>query len=223
MNTKSGAILVLSGPRGAGKSTLLKKIMVDIGECYFSISTTTRRPRDGEEEGIDYHFVSEDEFKEDIENDNFLEHALVHGNYYGTSLKPVREALSKGKLVIFDIDVQGNTAINNRLGDITTSVFITPPTLSELKNRLKNRSTDTKEVIDTRMKMARREIQRISEYDFLIINDDLDKAASVLKQIAITARIKIPTDKINEFVQEWEDIEQKAYIIIYDKSSHSKL
>lgn len=164
--------------------------------------------REGEEEGVHYHFVSIDEFKKDIDDNDFLEYAMVHGNYYGTSLKPVREALGQGKLVIFDIDVQGNTAINNRLGDITTSVFISPPTLSELKKRLQNRSTDSKDVVDTRIKMARREVQRISEYDFLIINDDLDKAASILKQIAITARIKIPTDKINEFVQEWEDIEQ---------------
>jgi len=208
MYKKNGVVLVLSGPSGAGKSSLINKIADDIGDYYFSISTTTRPIRDGEKDGVHYHFVSEDEFKNDIEKDNFLEHAIVHGNYYGTSLKPVRDALSKGKLVIFDIDVQGNTAINNRLGDITTSVFITPPTLSELKKRLENRSTDSKEVIDTRIKMARREIQRTSEYDFLIINDDLDMAASVLKQIAITARVKIPTDKINEFVQKWEDIEQ---------------
>lgn len=208
MYKKNGVVLVLSGPSGAGKSSLINKIADDIGDYYFSISTTTRPIRDGEKDGVHYHFVSEDEFKNDIEKDNFLEHAIVHGNYYGTSLKPVREALSKGKLVIFDIDVQGNTAINNRLGDITTSVFITPPTLSELKKRLENRSTDSKEVINTRIKMARREIQRTSEYDFLIINDDLDMAASVLKQIAITARVKIPTDKINEFVQKWEDIEQ---------------
>ncbi len=208
MYKKNGVVLVLSGPSGAGKSSLIKKIENDIGDYYFSISTTTRPIRDGEVDGVHYHFVSEDEFKKDIENDNFLEHAIVHGNYYGTSLKPVREALSKGKLVIFDIDVQGNTAINNRLGDITTSVFITPPTLSELKKRLDNRSTDSQEVIATRIKMAKREVQRISEYDYLIINDDLDMAASVLKQIAITARVKIPTDKINEFVQKWEDIEQ---------------
>jgi len=208
MYKKNGVVLVLSGPSGAGKSSLINKIADDIGDYYFSISTTTRPIRDGEKDGVHYHFVSEGEFKNDIEKDNFLEHAIVHGNYYGTSLKPVREALSKGKLVIFDIDVQGNTAINNRLGDITTSVFITPPTLSELKKRLENRSTDSQEVIETRMKMARREIQRTSEYDFLIINDDLDMAASVLKQIAITARIKIPNDKINEFVQKWEDIEQ---------------
>ncbi len=208
MIEKNGVVLVLSGPSGAGKSSLIKKIEHEIGDYYFSISTTTRPMREGEAEGVDYHFVNKEEFAKDIEEDHFLEHALVHGNYYGTSLKPVKAALAEGKLVIFDIDVQGNTAINNRLGDITTSVFITPPSLSELKRRLVSRSTDSEEVIDTRIKMAKREIQRTSEYDFLVVNDDLDIAAEVLRKIAITARLKIPTDRINQFVQEWEDIEQ---------------
>jgi len=202
----NGVVLVLSGPSGAGKSSLINKIANEIGDYYFSISTTTRAMREGEEEGVHYHFVSEEEFKKDILDDNFLEHAIVHGNYYGTSLKPVRKALNEGKLVIFDIDVQGNTAVNNRLGDITTSVFITPPSLSELKNRLESRATDTQEVIDSRIKMAKREIQRTSEYDYLVVNDDIDVAAEVLRQIAITARLKIPQDRINSFVQKWEDI-----------------
>jgi guanylate kinase len=205
MIEKNGVVLVLSGPSGAGKSSLINKISDDIGDYYFSISTTTRSPREGEQEGVHYHFVSKEEFVQDIESDNFLEYATVHGNYYGTSLKPVRKALSEGKLVIFDIDVQGNTAVQNRLGDITTSVFITPPSLSELEARLKNRSTDSEEVILGRLKMAKREIQRTSEYDYLVINDDLDVAAEVLRQIAITARLKIPQDRINEFVQSWED------------------
>jgi len=202
----NGVVLVLSGPSGAGKSSLINKISEDIGDYYFSISTTTRAIREGEEEGVHYYYVSEEEFKKDIEQDNFLEYATVHGNYYGTSLKPVRTALLEGKLVIFDIDVQGNTAVNNRLGDITTSVFITPPSLSELKKRLVNRDTDTQEIIDSRIKMAKREIQRTSEYDYLVVNDNIDVAANVLKQIALTARLKIPHDKINSFVQKWEDI-----------------
>ena len=205
MIENNGVVLVLSGPSGAGKSSLINKIANDIGEYYFSISTTTRPMREGEEDGVHYHFVTEKEFLKDLENDNFLEHAVVHGNYYGTSLKPVRKALHEGKLVIFDIDVQGNMAIKNRLGDITTSVFITPPTLSELEKRLKSRSTDSEEVIETRLKMAKREIQRTSEYDYLVINDDLDVASSVLRQIAITARLKIPHDRVNDFVQKWED------------------
>ncbi|WP_294961043.1 guanylate kinase [Sulfurimonas sp.] len=205
---KSGAVLVLSGPSGAGKSSLLNEIINDIGECYFSISTTTRPLRGTEKDGVDYHFVSQEEFKQDIEDNHFLEYAFVHGNYYGTSVKPVRKALSEGKLILFDIDVQGNTAVNNRLGDITTSVFITPPTLSELKSRLAGRSTDSQEVMDARLKMAKREIQRVSEYDFLIINDDLQRAAGILRQIAITARMKTSMNEVNEFVQNWEDIEQ---------------
>ena len=208
MIENNGVVLVLSGPSGAGKSSLINKIADDIGDYYFSISTTTRPMREGEEEGIHYHFVSEEEFKADIDADNFLEHAVVHGNYYGTSLKPVRNALSQGKLVIFDIDVQGNMAVNDRLGDITTSIFITPPSLTVLKQRLESRNTDTQEVISSRIKMAKREIQRTAEYDYLVVNDNLEIAAEVLRQIAITARLKIPHDKINEFVQKWEDIDQ---------------
>jgi guanylate kinase len=207
VNYESGAILVLSGPSGAGKSTLLKKIIDDIGSCYFSISTTTRPIREGEVDGVDYHFVSLKEFQEDIENDMFLEYANVHGNYYGTSMKAVKKALQAGKLVIFDIDVQGNAVVTNRLGDITTSVFISPPTLSELKKRLHARQTDSQEVINGRIAMARREIQRICEYDFLVVNDDLEKAAAALKTIAQAARLKIPGNTINEFTQKWEDID----------------
>jgi guanylate kinase len=208
MNHKSGAILVLSGPSGAGKSTLLKKISGDIGDYYFSISTTTRAPREGEVNGVDYHFVSQDEFKKDISEDFFLEYAYVHGNYYGTSIKPVRKALRAGKLVIFDIDVQGNAVVTKRLGDITTSVFISPPTLSVLKHRLEERKTDIQEVIDARIQMAKREIQRMSEYDFIVINDDLEIATQTLVQIAKSTRLKISHTEINEFVHKWEDIDK---------------
>lgn len=206
MNHKSGAILVLSGPSGAGKSSLLKEVIKDIGPCYFSISTTTRPIRVGEEDGVHYYFVDEAEFKQDIEQELFLEYAVVHGNYYGTSIKPVKEALKDGKLVIFDIDVQGNATIINRLGDIATSVFISPPTLSELKKRLEARQTDSQEVIDRRIEMAKREMQRVSEYDFLIVNDNLQEAAEVLRVIAKAARVKIPANEINDFVRSWEDI-----------------
>ena len=206
MSFINGAVLVISGPSGSGKSSLINKISGDIGDFYFSISTTTRKIREGEEDGVHYHFVDEEEFKKDIENDYFLEYAVVHGNYYGTSLRQVKKALSEAKLVLFDIDVQGNSAINNRLGDITTSVFISPPTLSELKYRLESRSTDSKEIIEGRVQMAKREIQRVSEYEFLLVNDDLDKAAEQLRLIAMTARLKKPTDEINGFVQKWEDM-----------------
>ena len=195
---------MLSGPSGAGKSSLITKITDQIGPTYFSISTTTRPIRSGEVDGVHYHFVSVDEFKNDIDQEMFLEYAVVHGNYYGTSLGPVKKALKEGKLVIFDIDVQGHDAVQNRLGDITTSVFITTPTLEELKKRLHNRLTDSEEVISGRIEMAKREVQRISEYDFLVVNDNLQEAAEILVSIAKAARMKIPTLQINEFVQTWE-------------------
>ncbi len=205
MNYDTGAILVLSGPSGAGKSSLIKKIENEIGAYYFSISTTTRPMREGEIEGIDYHFVSMETFQEDIENEYFLEYAKVHGNYYGTSIKPVKEALKAGKLVLFDIDVQGHDAVRSRLGDITTSVFITTPSLHELKIRLNNRATDASEVIENRINMAKREIQRISEFDYLIINEDLDQAAKHLKRIAKAAKLKIPSIDISNFIRQWEE------------------
>jgi len=205
VNLNSGAILVLSGPSGAGKSSLINKISEDIGEFYFSISTTTRAIRDGEKEGVHYHYVSEDEFKKGIEEDNFLEYAVVHGNYYGTSLKPVNEALHNGKLVIFDIDVQGNAIIKNRLGELITSVFVTTPSISVLKERLNARATDSKEVIENRINMAKREVQRIAEYDYLIVNDNLDEAAEKLKNIVNISKLKVSSNEINDFVQQWEN------------------
>jgi len=205
LNFDTGAILVLSGPSGAGKSSIIKKIEDHIGAYYFSISTTTRKMREGERDGVEYHFVSEDEFKKDIEQELFLEYAKVHGNYYGTSIKPVKEALKNRKLVIFDIDVQGHDAVRSRLNDITTSVFVTTPTLSELEKRLYARATDDKEIIENRIKMAKREIQRVNEFDFLLINDDLDRAAKHLIRIAKAARLKIPAPEINEFVRKWEE------------------
>jgi guanylate kinase len=204
MNYDTGAILILSGPSGAGKSSLIKKIEDQIGAYYFSISTTTRPMRKGELDGVHYHFVSEEQFENDIADENFLEYAVVHGNYYGTSIKPVKKALKEGKLVLFDIDVQGHDAVQNRLSDISTSVFITTPTLKELERRLNARGTDSEEIIGKRIEMAKREVQRICEYDYLIINDDLDTAANVLVSIAKAARMKIPSIAINQFVLAWE-------------------
>ncbi|MDF1881253.1 guanylate kinase, partial [Sulfurimonas sp. MAG313] len=149
-------------------------------------------------------FVDHEEFKKDIEEEHFLEYALVHGNYYGTSIKPVKEALKRGEIVIFDIDVQGHDAVQNRLADITTSVFITTPSLKELKRRLTSRGTDSKEVIDARIDMATREVQRISEYDYIVVNDDLDLAATQLISIAHASRLKIPSMEISEFIHDWE-------------------
>lgn len=195
--------MVLSGPSGAGKSTIIQAASGEIGEYYFSISTTTRPPREGEVHGRDYFFVSKTEFEEDIKSGNFLEYAEVHGNYYGTSLKPVREALQEGKLVIFDIDVQGHRLVREKMNDITTSAFITPPTLSELENRLRARSTDNEQVISQRIQNAKKEILAVGEYDFTILNDTVEDAAKEFVIIAKAARLKQNEEDRTEFITRW--------------------
>ncbi len=196
---KKGAILIISGPSGCGKSTLLKEVYKDISDYYFSISTTTRAPRIGEENGVDYFFVTKEEFEADIKNDDFLEYAKVHDNYYGTSLKPINKALEEGKLVIFDIDVQGHEIVRSKLDFIVTSVFITTPSLEILETRLNSRNTDSVEIIEKRIKNAKGEVEYFQDYDYLIINDNLEIAAKQLVSIANITRIKstlFPKDKV---------------------------
>ena len=203
MSKPFGSILILSGPSGAGKSSLIKAASDKIGDYYFSISTTTRPPREGEKNGVDYFFVSKEEFEADIRAGEFLEYAQVHGNYYGTSLKPVREALEQGKLVIFDIDVQGHAIARERMGDLITSVFVTTPSLAELERRLKSRGTDDEEIIRKRIENALVEIEYISAYDFLIVNDEFDQALDAFVAVAKAARLKKGRKQALQFVNEW--------------------
>ena len=200
-----GAILVLSGPSGAGKSTIINHASPNIGEYYFSISTTTRKPREGEENGVDYYFVTHTEFEEGIKAGEFLEYATVHGNYYGTSLKPVNEALLEGKLVIFDIDVQGHRLVQAKMGDYVTSAFITPPTLKELEKRLYARATDDSYIIDRRVENAKEEINAVGEFDFVIINDVIEKASEQFVIIANAARLKQNSEELEKMVLHWKN------------------
>jgi guanylate kinase len=200
-----GAILVLSGPSGAGKSTIINHASPDIGEYYFSISTTTRQPREGEKHGVDYYFVTHSEFEEGIKAGDFLEYATVHGNYYGTSLKPVNEALSQGKLVIFDIDVQGHRLVRAKMGDYVTSAFITPPTLKELEKRLYARATDDTSIIERRVENAKEEINAVGEFDFVIINDVIEEASSQFTTIANAARLKQNSEELEKMVLHWKN------------------
>ena len=198
-----GAILILSGPSGCGKSTLLKEVYKDIEDYYFSISTTTRAPRVGEENGVDYFFVTKEEFEKDIANNGFLEYAKVHDNYYGTSLKPINKALEEEKLVIFDIDVQGHEIVRNKLDAIVTSVFITTPSLEVLKERLNTRNTDSCEIIEKRIENAKGEVEFFQNYDYLIINDNLKLAAKELVCIANITRIKSKLFEKEKIVLNW--------------------
>ena len=203
MNDKKGAILIISGPSGCGKSTLLKEVYKNISDYYFSISTTTREPRIGEVNGVDYFFVSKEEFEEDIKKGNFLEYAKVHDNYYGTSLKPIIQALNEGKLVIFDIDVQGHHLVRKKMNDSVTSVFITTPSLKVLEERLNNRNSDSLEVIEKRVKNAKKEIEFFDEYDYFIVNDNLASASNELVSIANIARVKAKLFDKEKIVSNW--------------------
>ena len=171
---KKGAILILSGPSGCGKSTLLKEVYKDIDDYYFSISTTTRAPRVGEINGGD-----------------------------GTSLKPINKALAEGKLVIFDIDVQGHEIVRTKLNSIVTSVFITTPSLEVLETRLNSRNTDSIEIIEKRIKNAKGEVEYFQDYDYLIINDNLEIAAKQLVSIANITRIKSTLFSKDKVVASW--------------------
>jgi len=203
MNKLRGAILIVSGPSGCGKSTLLREVYKNIPNYFSSISTTTREKRETEEDGIDYFFVSKEEFEKDIEAGNFLEWAEVHGNYYGTKLKPIVEALNEGRLVIFDIDVQGHKILREKFDSLITSVFITTPTLQILEQRLVSRDTDSQEIVERRLQNAKIELESFADYDYLIVNDSFHKATKDILAIADITRIKSKLFTKEEILVNW--------------------
>jgi guanylate kinase len=200
-----GQILIISGPSGSGKSTLLSRLLKEESDLYFSISSTTRAPRQGETEGVNYYFISEDEFKKGIDADEFLEWACVHGNYYGTSLKPVLKALEEGKIAIFDIDVQGFNIAKSKFAKNITSVFITTASKNELKSRLQNRGTDSAETIEKRLINAVGEMEHILEYDYFLINDDLQSCYENLRGILRSMRLKTSNLDAKEIINKWNN------------------
>jgi guanylate kinase len=200
-----GQILIISGPSGSGKSTLLSRLLKEESDLYFSISSTTRAPRQGETEGVNYYFISEDEFKKGIDADEFLEWACVHGNYYGTSLKPVLKALEEGKIAIFDIDVQGFNIAKSKFAKNITSVFITTASKNELKSRLQNRGTDSAETIEKRLINAVGEMEHILEYDYFLVNDDLQNCYENLRGILRSMRLKTSNLDAKEIINKWNN------------------
>ncbi len=195
-----GNLIIISAPSGSGKSTLARALFRDIEDVVFSVSHTTRKPRANEKEGEDYFFITEPEFQKMITEDAFLEHAHVYGNYYGTSCQFVEGMLLSGKDVLLDIDVQGALKVKE-LKPEALMVFVLPPSYQELEKRLMTRGLDDPEVICRRLKIARQEIRYYKQYDYVIINNDLEKSIEALKQIVISARQAVRPDAGNS----WEE------------------
>ncbi len=201
----TGKLFILSAPSGAGKTTLLKRVMADLPGLAFSISHTTRLPRAGEVDGVDYHFVSRDKFEAMQDQGVFLEWAEVHGNLYGTSRPAVLAQLATGLDVILDIDVQGAAILRESAAIPAASLFISPPSLPELERRLRGRGTDSEETILLRLKNARKEMQAAVDYEYLIINDRLEQAIDTLRAIVIAERSRghrLPTGQSIEILSE---------------------
>ncbi len=176
-------VLVVSAPSGAGKTTLCRRLLSLDSEISFSVSYTTRSPRPNERNGVDYFFVDKETFKKMINEGAFLEWAEVHGNFYGTSLEQVKEAISSGKDVLLDIDVQGAFQVREKLGREAVLVFILPPSFEELEKRLKKRGTEDPKELELRLSVAKEEIAKAQAFDYLIVNDVLEEALDRLYSI----------------------------------------
>lgn len=177
-----GVLLVISAPSGAGKGTIIKHLMDDDRSLKLSVSATTRAPRPGEIDGEDYFFLSREEFDDLVKNGEMLEHAEYVGNCYGTPKGPVERWLEDGQDVILEIDVQGGQQVKKIMPECV-SIFILPPSMKELENRLRGRSTEMDAVVDARLQAAREEVRHAEEYDYVVINDTVDKAVEEIKTI----------------------------------------
>lgn len=182
-----GKLLVVSGPSGSGKSTINKIILDSDPNCRFSVSATTRKPRSGETDGVHYYFLSADEFMRQKEKGEFYEYAEVFGNWYATPKKPVEEFMDRGYDVILDIDFQGAMQIKKAASEAIL-IFIMPPSIEELVRRLKLRNTESKEQLNTRIEKATAEMQKSYLYDYIILNDTIEKAVSRFREVLTEIR-----------------------------------
>ena len=185
-------LILVSAPSGAGKSTLCDRLLQDYPELVYSVSCTTREPRGEEEDGVDYHFLSQERFDELVAENAFLEHATVHGNSYGTLIQPIRDAFAHNLSILLDIDVAGAAQVRERLAALPaddplregfTDIFILPPSMEELRRRLVTRGEDSPETIEKRMRNASGEMDRAGEYHYQLVNDDLEIAYKELRAI----------------------------------------
>ena len=184
-----GKIFVIVAPSGTGKSTLIERLKIEIPDLQWSVSCTTRPKRVGEVEGEDYFYLTEEDFVSRIERNEFVEWAKVHSKYYGTLKSFVDEGLKAGKTMLFDLDVQGSDSFREVYGERAQIIFISPPSYEELERRLRARATDSLEVIEERLQNAKSELKRAKDYDFEVVNDDLERAYLDLKNI-ITGKVQ---------------------------------
>ena len=189
-----GLLIVLSGPSGAGKGTICSRLRAEMPNLTYSVSMTTRQPRVGEVEGVNYFFRDKEEFEELLKEDAFLEYAKVYDNYYGTPKKHVMDLLDQGKSVLLEIDIQGAMQVKERYSD-AIFIYIVPPSLTELSARLGGRATDSEEVIDKRLSLACSELALAHRYDYIVVNDDLDEATEKTASILRAESCKISRNK----------------------------
>lgn len=187
---KKGLLFIISGPAGSGKGTIVKRVR-ELDDFDFSVSATTRSPRPGEIDGVHYHFISREEFKQKIEDGEMLEHAEYVGNYYGTPRGPVEEALNSGKNIILDIDVQGALQVKEKMPE-AIMIFVLPPDFETLLGRIRNRGTESSEIIAQRMEKARIELEYFDSYDYVVVNSNggVDEAAGNVIAILRSERLK---------------------------------
>ena len=191
-------IFVISAPSGAGKTTLINKLLKFESRLMFSVSTTTRKSREDETDGINYHFISKEKFCKMIDNDEFLEWAEVHNNYYGTTKKEIDRIIGEGKTPLFDVDIQGSVSLRKKIND-GVFIFIIPPSYDALKRRLIDRKSENDEQIDLRLKNAYNEINEYAKFEYIIINDKFDEAYQQLSAIVSTNfKLKNETDKVSD-------------------------
>lgn len=189
-----GLLIVLSGPSGAGKGTICSRLRADMPNLTYSVSMTTRQPRVGEVEGVNYFFREKEEFERLLKEDAFLEYAQVYDNYYGTPKEHVMDLLNEGKSVLLEIDIQGAMQVKERYSD-AIFIYIVPPSLTELSARLRGRATDSEEVIDKRLSLACSELALAHRYDYIVVNDDLDEATEKTASILRAESCKISRNK----------------------------
>ncbi len=195
MQGNRGILIVISGPSGAGKGTICKALLEKHDNIFISVSATTRAPREGEVEGVNYYFLTKEAFEEKVNNNGFLEYANVHGNFYGTPKVNVEKMLDEGKDVILEIDIQGALQVKENFKE-GVFIFILPPSMEELKERIIKRGSETEESLMTRFKNAYKEINYVSKYNYAVVNDKLEVAVSKVE--AIIAAEKCRVDRIKE-------------------------